>query len=120
MIARPLWVRRRDTVGDAQHALHDVIDIRKVAGVVAVVEHVDWLARQDIAYEAEQRHVGSAPRSIDGEEAQASCRYTEQMRVCVSHQLISLLTSGIETDGVVGIVVHAEWHARVGAIDGAR
>ena len=38
----------RDAVAGAHHALGDVLDEREVALVVAVVEHVDGLALEDV------------------------------------------------------------------------
>ena len=61
----------------ADHAADDVIDVGEVATVLAVVEHVDRLAGEDVARKDEQRHVRAAPGSIDGEEAQTRRRQPE-------------------------------------------
>ena len=63
-----------DAVHGAHHALDDVARRSEVAPVVAVVEHVDRLAREDVLREQEQRHVRPAPRAVHREEAQAGRR----------------------------------------------
>ena len=67
--------------GDAHDALDDVVDVGEVAGHLAAVEHVDRLAREDRLGELEQRHVGAAPRTVDGEEAKPGGRQAEEVAV---------------------------------------
>src|SRR3546814_2200230 len=81
--------------------LDDVVDVGEVAGVVAVVEHVDRLAGQDLAREQEQRHVRPAPGPVDGEEAQAGGRQVEQVAVGVRHQFVGLLGGRVHAHRVV-------------------
>ena len=63
------------------------------------------------------RHVGPAPRPIDGEEAQPRHRDAEQMGVALAHQLVGLLGRGIERDGMIDPVFDPERQRLVAAID---
>ena len=71
IVAGPLRVRRRDAIAGPDHTFGDVLDEREVAFVVAVVEHVDGFALEDVLGEQEQRHVGPAPGTVHREETQA-------------------------------------------------
>ena len=51
-----------------------------------------------------QRHVGSAPRPVDREEAQPCCRQIIEMGICVCHQLIGSFCSPVQADWVIHIV----------------
>ncbi len=98
----------------------DVVDVGEVARVVTVVEHVDRLAGEDVARELEQRHVGAPPRPVHREEAQSRHRQTEEVRVGVRHELVGLLGGGVDAQGMVDVLMHAEGHRGVGAVDRAR
>ena len=56
---------------NADDSLHNVIDISKIALAVTVVEDLDGLALDQFVGETEVGHVGTACRTIDGEEAEA-------------------------------------------------
>lgn len=47
----PRWIGCRDSVGDTQYAFDDIVDICEVARVLAVVEHLDRLARENFPRE---------------------------------------------------------------------
>ena len=110
----------RDVVEGADHAFDDVVDVGEVADVMAVIEHVDRLAGEDLPREQEQRHVGPAPGAVHGEEAQPGGRQVEQMAVGVRHQLVGLLGGRIHADGVVDAVLDRERQLAVGTVDRAR
>jgi hypothetical protein len=78
-----------------QDALHDIVDIGKVAPHLPAVEHLDRLACEDRTGEKECRHVGPAPGSIDGEEAQARARDAVKMRIGMAEQFVGALGGGI-------------------------
>ena len=61
-------------------ARRNVADVGEVALVPAVVEDIDGLAGEDVGGEQEQRHVRSAPGSVDSEEAQTRGRQTDTAR----------------------------------------
>lgn len=84
----PGWIRRGRTIEHTDHAFNDVVDVGKVPPVLTAVENGDLLTDQDVLGEFEQRHVRSAPRAIDGEEAQAGGVQVVQMTVSMRHQLI--------------------------------
>ena len=48
IVAAPRRVGLGDMIGGAHHALDDVVDVGEVARVLAVVEHVDRLAGEDL------------------------------------------------------------------------
>ncbi len=89
----------------ADHALDDVVHVGEVALAVAVVENLDGLAADQFVGEAEVGHVGAAGGSIDGEEAQTRGGDVVEFGVGMGHQFVALLGGGIETNGVVHLVV---------------
>ncbi len=119
-VTRPRRVRRRIPIENPDHALHDIVDIGEVAPHLAVVEHVDRLAREDRLGEEEQRHVGPPPGSIDGEEPQPGARESVKVRVGMRHELIGFLGRRVERDRMVDVLVHRKGHAGVAPIDRAR
>ena len=102
---------------DAHHSLHDVVDIGEIALAVAIIEDLDGLAFNKFVGKAKVSHVGTAGRTIDGEETQA-CRWdVVELRVGMGHQLVALLGGGVEAYGVVHLVVCRIRHFLVAAID---
>lgn len=116
VVAVPVRVGFGDLVTGAYDAFYDVVYVGEVPCVVAVVEHGNGFAGQGVLGELEQRHVGSAPGAVYGEEAQSGCRQTVQMAVTVCHVLVGEFCGGVELQGVVYAVVLAERHAGVGAV----
>jgi hypothetical protein len=107
-------------VEGADHALDDVVDVGEVAGVAAVVEHVDRFAGQDLAREQEQGHVRPAPGAVDGEKAQAGGRQAEQVAVGMRHQFVGLLGGRVHAHRVVDAVLDGERQLAVVAVDRTR
>ena len=102
---------------DAHHSLHDVVDIGEIALAVAIIEDLDGLAFNKFVGKAKVSHVGTAGRTIDGEETQA-CRWdVVELRVGMGHQLVALLGGGVEAHGVVHLVVCRIRHFLVAAVD---
>ena len=109
----------RDHVHHPRDGLGDILDIGEVALHPTVVEDLDRLAGQDRLREQNRRHLRSAPRSIDREEAQPGGRQAEQVAVGVRHQLVRALGRGIEADRVIDAVVRGERLPAVRAVDRA-
>ena len=116
----PAPVRGRGPIDHPDDALDDVIDVGEVPVVPAVVEHVDGAACQDVAGEQEQRHVGPAPRPVDGEEPQPGRGEPVQVAVAVGHHFVGLLAGRVERQRVVDVVALGERQGPVGAVHGAR
>ena len=72
-----------DVVEGTEDGFGDVVDVGEVAAHVAVVEYFDGLPFGDGAGEEHGRHIWTAPRTIDGEEAQASDRKSVEFRIAV-------------------------------------
>ncbi len=70
--------------------------------------------------EQPRRHVGPAPRAVDGEVAQAGGGQAVEVRVGVRHQLVGLLAGGVQAHRVVDRVVGGERNLGVGAVDAGR
>ena len=102
---------------DAHHTLHDIVDIGEVALAVAIVENLDGVAFYQLVGKAEVSHVGTAGRTIDGEEAEAGRGDVVEFRVGMGHQLVALLGGGVEAHGVVHLVICRIRHFLVAAID---
>ena len=107
-------------IEQAHQAVDDVVDVGEVAAEIPVVEHLDGPPFDNRLHEEDGRHVGPAPRSVDGEEAQPGGGEAVEAAVGVGHQLVGLLGGGIEADGAVGAVVFAIGHAAALAVDAAR
>ena len=99
------------------NAFYDVVNIGEVALAVAVVEDLNLLALDELVGEAEVGHVGTTCRAIDSEESEASAGDVVELAVGMGHELVALLGSSIEGDGVVHLVVGAVGNFLVAAID---
>ena len=107
----------RRALHDADDALDDVVDISEVALAVAVVEDADGIALHQFVGEPEVGHVRSAGWTVDGEEAEARAGDVVQLAVGMSHEFVALLRGGIETHGVINLVVGGIRYLGVGAVD---
>ena len=85
--------------------------------MVAVIEHVNRLTREDMLREPEQCHIRASPGAVHSKEAQTGGRDTVKMTVGMRHQFAGFLGGCIEAHRVVDVMVHAEGHVGVGAID---
>jgi hypothetical protein len=94
-------------VQSADDAFDDIVDVGEVALHVAVVEDVDRPAFEDRLGEQEQRHVGPAPRAVDGEEEQARARDAEQVTVGVREEFVRLFAGRVQTHRVSESAVFA-------------
>src|SRR5207248_11286347 len=72
--------RRRET---RHNASNNVVNVRKVAPHLTIIVQLDRLALDDRFGEEPSGHIGSAPRSIDGKEAQPSNRQPEKVRIAI-------------------------------------
>ena len=118
-VAGPGRVGPGHSVDHPHDPLDEVVDVGEVAPVMAVVEDLDRLARQDTPREQKQRHVGATPRPVHREEPEPGDREAVQMAVGMGHQLIGLLGRGVERHRVVDVVVYREGHAGIGAVNRA-
>ena len=107
----------RSVLHDAHHSFHDVVNVSEVALAVAIIENLDGLAFHQFVGEAEVSHVGTTCWAVDGEEAEAGRGDVVELGVGMSHQLVALLRGGVETYGVVHLVVCRIRHFLVAAID---
>ena len=104
----------------AEHVLDardDVIDIGEVAVHIAVVVDLDGLAPADLVGELEIRHIRTAERPVNREEAQPRRRNAVEMAVGVRHEFIRLLRRRIEADRMVDIVRRRERRLLLVAVD---
>ena len=114
------FVRRvGDAIAGPFDAGDDVVDVGEIATHPAVVEHVDRFAPQDPLGEDPHRHVGSAPRAIDGEEPQPRRRQSVQVAVRVGHQLVGLLRRRVQRQRMVDAVRFGKRHLRPAAVNAA-
>ncbi len=85
--------------------------------MVAVVEHVNGLARQNLLRESKQGHVGPSKGAVDREEAQTGGWQTVQRRIGMRHQLVSLLGRRVERQGMIHVLMHREGHLGIGPVN---
>jgi hypothetical protein len=116
-LAAPVWIGRGDGIQGPHHAFNDIVNIGEVALVLAVIEDIYGLARQDVLGKQEQSHVGPPPRAIHREKAQAGGGQAIQMAVGMGHQFVGLFRGGVEAERMVNIVMHGKRHGGVGPID---
>src|SRR5579884_874779 len=116
--ARPGGIGRGGPVQHTDNSFDNILYIRKVPLHVPIVVHVDGLALQDRLCKLEEGHVRAAPGTVDRKEAQAGRRQAVEMAVRMGHELVGLLAGGIETEGVVYVVMHGKGYLRIRAVDG--
>ena len=119
LVTVPVGVGLGNLVADADHTFGDVGDVSEIPRVVAVVEHLDGFAFEDVPGEQEQRHVRPTPGAVHGEEAQAGGGQAVQVAVGMGHQLVGSLGGSVELQRVHGGLVLAEGHVGVGAVHAA-
>src|SRR5579883_1476294 len=71
----------RRVVETSDDAGNDVVDEGEITPHIAMIENTNRLAGENGLGEEPRRHIGPAPRPIDGKEAQARARYPIEMRV---------------------------------------
>ena len=103
---------------DAEHALDDIVDVRKVALAVSVVENLNRLAGAELVGEAEIGHIRSAGGAVDGKKAQAGTGDVVKLGVGVRQKLVRFFGRGIERDGGVHLVLGRIRHLLVRAVNG--
>lgn len=101
----------------SHNSFYDVIHVGEVALAVAIVEDLYRFAFYQLIGKAKVGHIGATCRAIDGEEAETGTGDVIQFRVGMCHQLIALLGSGIETDGIIHLVLRGIGYLFVTAID---
>ena len=84
-----------------------------------MVKEFQRLALGEGAGEERRRHVGSTPRAVHGEEAQAGDIEAVGAGVAVREQLVGFFGGAVKGRGLVGVGVLAEGRGRAGAVDGA-
>src|SRR5271166_6030779 len=89
------------TTDEARYYTSDVIDMGEVAAHPAMVKKPNRLAFNDRPCERENRHIGTSPRPVDGEESQSGNRQPVEMAVGVSHQLVCSLGRSVKADRVI-------------------
>ena len=103
---------------DANHSLHDVVDIGEVALAVAIIENLDCLTFNKFVGETKVCHIWTTGGAIDGEEAEAGRGDVVELAISMGHQLVALLRGGVEAHGVVHLVICRIGHFLVTAIYG--
>src|SRR5690606_9521934 len=69
-LTAPIRVGCRWAIERAYNAFDNVIDIREIPCMLAIVVDLDRLPGEDRPRELEERHIGPPPWAINGEEAQ--------------------------------------------------
>ena len=95
---------------DAEHALDDIVDVRKVALAVSVVENLNCLAGAELVGEAEIGHVRPAGGAVDGKKAQAGTGDVIELGVGVRQKLVGFFGCGVERDGIIHLVLGCIWN----------
>src|SRR6266849_3066219 len=106
-----------NAIQEARYYTGNVIDIGEVAAHLAMVKKPDRPAFNDRPGKQENCHIGPSPWPVDGEEPQAGDRKPVEVAVAMSHQLVGLFGRGVETNGMIGLVIDRKWQLGVVAID---
>ena len=101
---------------DANYSLDNVINVCEVAFAVAIIENLYGFAFHKFVGETEVCHVWATGRTIDSEEAKACRRNVIELAIGMSHKLVTLLSGGIEADGVIDLIFRAVGYLLVAAI----
>ena len=109
----------RGMLHHSDDSFHNIIDVGEVAFAVSIVEYLDDVALHQLVGKAEVCHVGTASRTIDGEEAETCTRNVVELAVGMCHQFVALLGGGIEGHGIIHLIIGGIRHFLVGAIDTA-
>ncbi len=112
----PVGVRRGRLLQYPGDALHDIIDIGKVAAHLAMVEDLDGLAFEYSLRKEEVSHIRPSPGPVDRKEAEPGGRQPKEVAVGMGQQFVGFLGSRIEGDRVVDRVGGAEGHFAVHAV----
>src|SRR6266436_5262089 len=106
-----------NTIHKARYYTGDVIDIGEVAAHLAMVKKPDRFALHNRLGKQKNRHIGPSPWPVDSEEPQAGDRKPVEVTVGMRHQLVGLFGRGVETNGMIGLVIDRKWQLGVVAID---
>ena len=107
----------RSLLHDTDHTLYDIIYISKVALAVSVIEDLYLVTLHKLVGESEVGHIRASGRSIYSKETQTGRWDVVKLAVGMGHQLIALLSSGIEGHRIVHLVVSRVRHLLVRAIN---
>jgi len=110
---------RRRVEQHLEQAVDDIVDVGEVAQVFPVVEELQRFPLRDRLGEEDRGHVGPAPGSVDGEEAQAGDVEAVQVGVAVGGEFVALLGRAVERQRAVGVGVLGKRRFRAGAVDAA-
>ncbi len=113
---RSVVLRRSIEAGD--DPAYDVVDVSEVTPHLAAIVQRERLTREQRLGEDPHRHVRTAPRAIDGEEAQAGRRQAIEARVGFAQQLIRLLGRGVHRQRMIDSVFDPKREALVAPVDG--
>ena len=79
-----------------QNPFNNIIDIGKISAMLAVIEDLNGFVVQYGISKEKECHIRPSPRSINGKKAQPGCWQIVEVTVGMRHQLIGLLTCGVE------------------------
>ena len=116
--AVPSRIGRGGTRRDPDDPFDDVVDIGEVPLHFPLVVDVDGLAGQDGPGEKKQRHVGTSPGAVNGEKAESRAGDPVENRISMGHEFVGFFRGGIETHGMIDVVVNGEGHLGVAAVNG--
>src|SRR5690554_4293960 len=112
----PVFVGLGDVIQRTDDTLYNIVDVGEVTLMVAVVEHINRLARQNLLGENIHSYIRPDHVAMFGEKPQAGGRQVVQVAVGVGHQLVGLLGGRVQAQGVVYVVMHGERHGFVSAV----
>jgi uracil-DNA glycosylase len=79
-----------------RHCLDNVVDVGQVTLQLSSRKYRDRIAPQYLLREAEVRHVGPSPGTVDGKEMQSCGPQSEHMAAGMRHDLVCLLGRRVE------------------------
>src|SRR5262249_52927365 len=119
LIGRARIVALGEARAEPDDGLDRIVDIGEIAHLLAGAVDLDRFARDDVAGEPEQRHVGTTPGAIDREQAHHGRRQAVEVGVAEGDRFGRLLGGGIERERLIGVVPLFERLLAIGSVDGA-
>ena len=99
------------------HTLYNVIHISKITLTVSIIENLNGLIITKFIGKSKICHIRTTGRSIHNKETKSCRRNIIKLRICMSHQLIRLLSCRIKRNRIIHFILCGIRHLLIRTID---